>query len=136
MRKLPTPSRAKAVFSSISSSYSLTWRSVSTSNRSCCTVSGVIMVWLTGTSWPLILMLIGAPTEMKMSDAFLSAMIWNSRFIADISSPLPLHVPVQFHCTLIAPKKIVQARLPAGLAVDLFYYYGTIHTLLHSARGD
>jgi hypothetical protein len=33
-----------------------------------------------------------------MSDAFLSAMIWNSRFIADISSPLlmhalPLHVP-------------------------------------------
>jgi hypothetical protein len=29
-------------------------------------------------------MLIGAPTERKMSDAFLSAMIWNSFFIADI----------------------------------------------------
>jgi hypothetical protein len=30
-------------------------------------------------------MLIGAPTETKMSDAFLSAMIWNNRLIADMS---------------------------------------------------
>ncbi len=86
MRKLPTPSREKAVFSSISSSYSLTWRSVRTSYSNCCTVSGVIMVWLTGTDWPLILMLIGEPTDRKMSDAFLSAITWNRRFIADMCS--------------------------------------------------
>ena len=43
-----------------------------------------MVVWFTGMAMPLILMLIGAPTEMKMSEAFLSAMIWNSRFIADI----------------------------------------------------
>src|SRR5258708_2983833 len=136
MRKLPTPSRAKAVFISISSSYSLTWRSVRTSYRSWLTVSGVIMVWLTGTSWPLILMLIGAPTEMKMSDAFLSAMIWNSLFIADISAPLRLHVLIQIHCTLIAPEKIVQAGLGARLGVDLFYYHRTIQAVFAARRGN
>jgi hypothetical protein len=40
------------------------------------------------------LMLIGAPTDMKMSDAFLSAMIWNSRFIADMPYPLEPSVPL------------------------------------------
>src|SRR5688572_501681 len=29
-------------------------------------------------------MLIGEPTDRKMSDAFLSAMTWNNRFIADM----------------------------------------------------
>jgi hypothetical protein len=29
-------------------------------------------------------MLIGDPTERKMSDAFLSAITWNKRFIADM----------------------------------------------------
>ena len=85
MRKAPTPSSATAVFSSISSSYSRAWCSLSTSYSSCLTVSEVMMVWLTATAMPLILMLIGAPTERKMSDAFLSAMTWNSRFIADMS---------------------------------------------------
>ena len=84
MRKAPMPSSATAVFSSISSSYSRAWRSVSISYSSCLTISEVMMVWLTGTATPLILMLIGAPTERKMSDAFLSAMTWNSRFIADM----------------------------------------------------
>ncbi len=46
------------------------------------------MAWFTGTAMPLILMLIGAPTERKMSEAFLSAISWNSRFIADIVFPL------------------------------------------------
>ena len=46
-----------------------------------------MVVWFTGTAMPLILMLIGAPTETKMSDAFLSAMIWNSFFIADMQPP-------------------------------------------------
>ena len=50
-------------------------------------MSAVITVWLTGIATPLILMLIGAPTDRKMSDAFLSAMIWNSRFIADMLLP-------------------------------------------------
>jgi hypothetical protein len=34
------------------------------------------------------LMLIGAPTDRKMSEAFLSAMTWNRRFIADMLFPL------------------------------------------------
>src|SRR5882672_4265751 len=89
------------------------------------------MVWLTGTAWPLILMLIGAPTETKMSDAFLSAMIWNSRLIADISSPLrlyvlPLHVLLQIHCTLITPQKIVQAGLRTRAGIYLFYNDRTV----------
>ena len=41
-------------------------------------------VWLTGTALPLILMLIGEPTDRKMSEAFLSDISWNRRFIADI----------------------------------------------------
>src|ERR1041384_7144632 len=52
-----------------------------------------MMAWFTGTATPLILMLVGAPTDMKMSEAFLSAITWNSRFIADILSPLFLCLP-------------------------------------------
>src|ERR1041384_3061150 len=52
-----------------------------------------MMAWFTGTATPLILMLIGAPTDMKMSEAFLSSDLWNSRFIADILSPLFLCLP-------------------------------------------
>jgi hypothetical protein len=36
---------------------------------------------------PFSLMLIGAPTEMKMSEAFLSAITWNSRVIAGMLPP-------------------------------------------------
>ena len=50
--------------------------------------SAVITAWLTGMAMPLILMLIGAPTDRNMSDAFFSAISWNSRFIADIVAPL------------------------------------------------
>ena len=42
--------------------------------------------WFTGTATPLILMLIGAPTVKKMSEAFFSAISWNRRFIADITA--------------------------------------------------
>src|SRR3954462_14395448 len=88
------------------------------------------MVWLTGTDTPLILMLIGAPTEMKMSDAFLSAMIWNSRFIADICSPL-----VSTSGSLI-PQQVVEARLGAGLGVDLFYNHRTVKAVFAVRRGN
>jgi len=47
-----------------------------------------MICWFTGTATPLILMLIGAPTYRKMSDAFLSAITWNNRLIADMV-PLP-----------------------------------------------
>ena len=87
MRKAPTPSRAKAVLSSSSSSYSLIWRSLRTSYSRVWTASAVITVWLTGTALPLILMLIGAPTDRKMSDAFFSAISWNNRFMADMLAP-------------------------------------------------
>ena len=33
---------------------------------------------------PLILMLMGAPLDMKMSEAFFSAISWKRRFIADM----------------------------------------------------
>jgi hypothetical protein len=36
---------------------------------------------------PYSLMLIGAPTEMKKSDAFFSAITWNSRVIAAMLPP-------------------------------------------------
>ncbi len=49
-----------------------------------------MIAWFTGMATPLILMLIGAPTERKMSEAFLSAMIWNSFFIADMCFSLAL----------------------------------------------
>jgi len=40
-----------------------------------------------GMATPLILILMGAPTDRKMSEAFLSAISWKSRFIADIGIP-------------------------------------------------
>ena len=48
-----------------------------------------IVCWLIGMAVPLILMLMGEPTERKMSEAFFSAINWNRRFIADIGF-LPL----------------------------------------------
>src|SRR5258707_4293372 len=45
--------------------------------------------WLMGMAWPLILILMGEPTDRKMSEAFFSAISWNSRFIVDMgTSPL------------------------------------------------
>ncbi len=44
-------------------------------------------VWLIGTATPFSLILIGAPTETKMSEAFFSDITWNSRFIADMVRP-------------------------------------------------
>jgi hypothetical protein len=41
-----------------------------------------------GRETPLILMLMGEPTDRKISEAFLSAINWNRRFIADIGIPL------------------------------------------------
>src|SRR5260221_12177557 len=39
--------------------------------------------WLMGMARPLILILMGEPTDRKMSEAFFSAISWNSRFIVD-----------------------------------------------------
>ncbi len=75
------------MFSSISFSYSLIWCSLSTSYRSVLTASAFSTVWLTGIATPLILMLIGEPTDRKMSEAFFSAITWNNRFIADMCAP-------------------------------------------------
>src|SRR5262245_4605786 len=79
-------------------------------------LSPVITAWLTGMATPLILMLIGEPTERKMSEAFFSAISWNSRFIADIWTPRNLVA-----ASLIPPQQFVQAGFGAGLRVDLFY---------------
>src|SRR5882672_2756309 len=57
---------------------------------------------------PWILMLIGEPAEMKMSEAFFSAMIWSS-FSMNISCA----------SRLIAPQQLIDARFGPGLRVDL-----------------
>src|SRR6267142_6858033 len=44
--------------------------------------------WLIGMATPLILILMGEPTDRKMSEAFFSAISWNSRCIADMGIPL------------------------------------------------
>src|SRR5687768_2189340 len=89
-----------------------------------------MIAWFTGTATPLILMLIGAPTERKMSDAFLSAMIWNSRFIADM--PHPPTKPVA--ASLIPPQQFVQAGFGAGLGVNLFDNYCTVKAVFAVRR--
>src|SRR5215210_3523603 len=83
-----------------------------------------MMAWFTGTATPLILMLIGAPTEMKMSEAFFSDITWNSRFIADIVF------------ILIAAQQFVEAGLRACLCVDLFYDHRTVQAVLAVRRGQ
>src|SRR5689334_4173662 len=88
-----------------------------------------MMAWLTGTATPLILMLIGAPTDRKMSDAFFSAMIWNSRFIADMPHP-----PKPVGASLIPSQQFVQACLRAGLRVDFFDNYCTVEAVF-AVRG-
>src|SRR5215208_2614517 len=83
-----------------------------------------MMAWFTGTATPLILMLIGAPTEMKMSEAFFSDITWNSRFIADIVF------------ILIAAQQFVETGLGACLGVDLFYDHRTVQAVLAVRRGQ
>src|SRR5688500_1444580 len=80
-----------------------------------------MIAWLTGTATPLILMLIGAPTDMKMSDALLSAITWNSRFIADMSIP---------------PQKLVEAGLRPGLGIDPFNDHRTVQAVTCVRRGQ
>src|SRR5678816_2323609 len=80
---------------------------------------------------PLILMLIGAPTDRKMSDAFLSAMIWNSFFIADIWSPL---VAALRSASLIPPQQFVQACLGAGFRIDRLDDHRTVQAVF-AVRG-
>src|SRR5262245_41868065 len=94
-----------------------------------------MMAWFTGMATPLILMLIGAPTETKMSDAFLSAMIWNSRFIADME--LSLGVAAEpAPASLIPPEKFVQAGLRAGLGIDFFDNHRTVKAVLAIRGGQ
>src|SRR4051812_4808426 len=97
---------------------------------SCFTLSAVIRVWLTGTATPLILMLMGAPTEMKMSDAFLSAMIWNRRCIAAMVLPPWRGISP----SLIPSEEFVQAGFCAGLGVDSFYNHRAIKAVF-AVRG-
>src|SRR5260221_6122883 len=89
-----------------------------------------MIAWFTGIATPLILMLIGEPTERKMSDAFLSAMIWNKRFIADIWIPPGIAVAA----SLIPPQQFVQAGFGAGLRIHLFYNHGAIEAVF-AVRG-
>ena len=56
-------------------------------------MSAVITAWFTGIATPCSLILMGAPTEMKMSDAFLLAITWNSLFMADMVPPRTVICP-------------------------------------------
>src|SRR5260221_11368734 len=91
-----------------------------------------MIAWLPEIATPLILMLIGEPTERKMSDAFLSAMIWNKRFIADIWI-LP---GTAVAASLIPPQQFVQAGFGAGLRVHLFYNHGAIEAVFPVRGGQ
>ena len=77
-RKLPTPCTGRPRFSSLNSSSSRKWASVSRSASRPITCSGSSLSWLTGTHTPLILIVTGEPTEMNRSEAFFSAISWNS----------------------------------------------------------
>src|SRR6266853_542398 len=120
IRKLPTPCKVYAVFSSSVPSYSFFCLSSITSWRRARTVLVSIACWLMGMATPLILILMGDPTDRKMSEAFLSAISWNSRFIADMASPL------RRGQSLLAAQQIVDAGLRAGLGVDLLDDHRTV----------
>src|SRR5688572_9431836 len=81
-----------------------------------------MIAWFTGTATPLILILIGAPTDMKMSEAFLSAITWKSRFIADIFFS-------SCSLCLVAAQQFVQAGLGPGLGIDLLDDDGTVQAV-------
>src|SRR6185503_3574214 len=92
---------------------------------------------------PLSLMLIGEPTDRKMSDAFLSAMIWNSLFIADICCPPLVPLLPAFlrggstsYGSLIPPQQFVQAGLGAGFGIDRFYNHSTVQAVLAVGGGQ
>src|SRR6185503_7626368 len=89
-----------------------------------------MIAWFTGTATPLILMLIGAPTDKKMSEAFLSAMTWNSRFIADIFPPCSSRP------ALVSAQQLVQAGLRPGLGIDLLDDDRTVQAVLAVGGGQ
>src|SRR5207248_1642803 len=80
---------------------------------------------------PCSLMLMGAPTEMKMSEAFLLAITWNSLFIADMVPPRTVN-----SASLIPPQQFVQAGLRPGLGIDSFDNYCAIEVTLAVTRGE
>src|SRR3954463_15714395 len=106
------------MFSSKVCSYSFFCRSFKTSYRSAVIDPASSGCWLIGTAVPLILMLIGDLTDKKISEAFLSAIRWNSRFIADMG-PSPW-IPER-RSWLIAAQQVVDARFCARLRVDLLH---------------
>src|SRR6266849_2023024 len=129
MRKLPTPCKVNAVFNSSVSSYSFFCLSSITSWRRPRTVLASIVCWLMGMATPLILILMGAPTDRKMSEAFLSAISWNNRFIADI------HIPSRRGRALLAAQQLVDAGLCAGRRVDLFHDPCTVQAVFAAGGG-
>ena len=82
-RKLPTPCTGSPTFSSRLRSSSRNWESESRSVSSVTTACCCSRSWLIGTHTPLIFTVIGDPADRKRSDAFFSAISWNSR-----SSPI------------------------------------------------
>lgn len=78
-------------------------------------VSGSITRWLIGTVVPWILIAIGAPAEMKMSEAFLSAMTWNS--LSRITAGLRRQ-RLQWISKGSGAQQFVDAGLGARLRVD------------------
>src|SRR5260221_13112655 len=68
---------------------------------------------------PWILMVIGEPAEMKMSEAFFSPMSW-SNFSMNMRAPVPF---------LVAPQQFIDSRLGAGLRVDLLDDDGAVETI-------
>ena len=78
-RKLPMPCTGRPMFSSRESSSSRKWASVRRSASRETIAWGASRSWLIGTQTPLILIVIGDPTERKRSDACFSAIRPNRR---------------------------------------------------------
>src|SRR5688572_17346758 len=78
--------------------------------------------WFNGTAWPLVLILIGGATEMKMAEAFLPAITWKRRCIADIFFS-------SCRLCLVAAHPFVQAGLGPGLGIDLLGDEGTLQAV-------
>src|SRR3989304_3791794 len=79
--------------------------------------------WLIGIATPLILMLIGAPVDMKMSEAFFSDINWKRRFIADMVRSSPCVATQGEDLTMSAMKRLFQL-MSEKKASDIFMSTG------------
>src|SRR5688500_1184503 len=117
-RKLPSPGIGLEKLSSRSFSRVSIWAGFNISSQIFLHCSASIAWGFTGVGLPWILIVIGEPAEMKMSEAFFSAISCRSFSMNMCVYPLP-GLPQGGGECLVAPQELVDSRLGAGLGVDL-----------------